>query len=450
MASSKKIKKDKSKGPDPVVLGNFKEIHSLILLAEVFEDSLGWIFHRFLKGLAQEKFEEAKSFKRYGKLWRAAGAAVEKKSDSSAAGSTLQNHWLDLFLENGNPFHRKAETKVFSKITTSLKKAYQRELGIFRRILRMDWELEFKKRAGSSGYSVPSLAEEEDFPEPLSAVQKARREIKEKILSNDLSDAQLASEISRHFYQNGWGFFGSYRAFRWNPEGRKLEGIDSIDPIRLENLVGYDEARRALLEGVEAFASGKIANNVLIYGERGTGKSSTVKALLNAHAEKGLRLVEVHPDDLKDYLEILKPLRGRKERFILFVDDLSFEENETSYKGLKALLEGSVEATPGNVILIATSNRRHLVREFFQDRSEGVRQDGEVHGQDTVEEKLSLSDRFGLVVSFYSPDQGTYLSIIENWARVEGLKTPVLELKTQALRWALANNGRSGRARANL
>src|SRR6185369_16296392 len=143
------------------------------------------------------------------------------------------------------------------------------------------------------------------------------------------------------FYQNGWGIFGRTRAFRWEVsragEGR-LVGIDQSDPIELKNLIGYDVARKALLENIEAFVAGKGANNVLIYGERGTGKSSTVKALLNAYQEKGLRLVEVLPSHLNEYHDILRLLKGRKEKFILFVDDLSFEENETSYKGLKALL----------------------------------------------------------------------------------------------------------------
>jgi hypothetical protein len=224
-----------------------------------------------------------------------------------------------------------------------------------------------------------------------------------------------------------------------------LIGVEAVDPIRLENLVGYDEQRRPLLENIEAFVSGKPANNALLYGERGTGKSSTVKALLNAYQDRGLRLVEVMPEDLKEYHEVLKVLRGRPEKFLLFVDDLSFEENETGYKGLKAILEGTVEATPPNVIIIATSNRRHLVREFFDDRTGGLQKDGDIHGADTVEEKLSLSDRFGLVVSFYSPDQDTYLKMVDSWAKAEGIKMPPAELHARALQWEKANNVRSGR-----
>ena len=183
---------------------------------------------------------------------------------------------------------------------------------------------------------------------------------------------------------------------------------------------------------------------MLIYGERGTGKSSTVKALLNAYQRQGLRLVEIHSSDLKDFPVLLKTLRGRQEKFVLFGwDDLSFEENETQYKSLKALLEGSAEAAPRNGILIATSNRRHLIPEYFNEREEGVRKDGEVHGQDTVEEKLSLSDRFGLVVSFYIPDQETYLRIVDSWAKFEGIRMPAHGACTPApLRWEKSNNVR--------
>jgi predicted AAA+ superfamily ATPase len=199
----------------------------------------------------------------------------------------------------------------------------------------------------------------------------------------------LAREIADHFLKNGFGKFGKARAFRWNAAQGRLEGVAAQDPIRLEDLVGYDEQRRPLLANIEGFVSGRPGNNVLIYGERGTGKSSTVKALLNAHQDRGLRLIEVSPTDLTDYPHILQEVRGRRERFILFLDDLAFEENETGYKGLKAVLEGSVEANPGNVLLIATSNRRHLVREFFSEREEGERQTGRSMGR-TRSSKSSL------------------------------------------------------------
>ena len=191
------------------------------------------------------------------------------------------------------------------------------------------------------------------------------------------------------------------------------------DPIRLDQLVGYERERELVLQNTEQFLAGFAANSVLLYGDRGTGKSSTVKALLNEHAERGLRLVEVSRDDLGDFPWIIQQLRERPERFILFVDDLSFDEGERDYRGLKAVLEGSVEARPNNVVLYATSNRRHLVQERWTDRESTL--SAEIHGQDTMQEKLSLSDRFGIRVVFPSPDQRRYLAVVEALASQRGL-----------------------------
>ncbi len=421
-------------------------LSSLILLEDIFNDDGGQAFKKLLKWLAEDdKADSAKGLKRYGKLWQVV-TEHQAFSPFPAAGHGFQDYFLERLLEDANTFHLKAESTPLSQISSALTKVCLIELETVQKILKTDWEMEFRKKSKLTGDEIPSFE-----PGPGSKTEpttwfKARQRVKERILSG--KGSALLSEVGKYFYQNGWGIFGRTRAFRWEVsragEGR-LMGIDSADPIELKNLIGYDVVRKALLENIEAFVAGKGANNVLIYGERGTGKSSTVKALLNAYQENGLRLVEVHPSHLNEYHDILRLLKDRKEKFILFVDDLSFEENETSYKGLKALLEGAIEATPANVILVATSNRRHLIRESFDDRAGGVQKEGEIHGADTIEEKLSLSDRFGLVVSFYSPDQPTYLKMVENWAKVEGIKIPAEELRLKALQWARFNNGRSGR-----
>lgn len=426
-----------------------ESLDALVLLAGVFKDEAGLKFVRLLKWLAKKDAEAPKGIKRYGGLWK---ALVERQEFLShpRVGTILQDYFLERLLEDGNPFHRKAELAPLSEISPSLHQSYGRELDSLQKILKTDWESEFLKKSGLLGKGeAPSL---EGVLPPKRAkggspAVEARRRIKAGILSTKKGNP-LVADLAGYFRKNGWGLFGRYRAFRWQAgEGGKgeLKGVEAVDPIRLDNLVGYDEQRKPLIENIEAFVAGKGANNALLYGERGTGKSSTVKALLNAYQDRGLRLVEVHPSHLNDYQAILPFLRGRPEKFILFVDDLSFEENETSYKGLKALLEGTVEATPPNVILIATSNRRHLIREFFGDRAGGLQQEGEIHGADTVEEKLSLSDRFGLVVSFYSPDQETYFKMVDNWAKVEGIKMPVEELHRRAALWERTNNVRSGR-----
>ena len=425
-------------------------LKSFELFSALFQDEVGKAFKKFLKWSQKEtrRQDAGRRLRLYRRLWKALAEEQEFIS-GPMVGDALQDYWLEKFLEDPNPLHRKAELVPFHLIGSSLKEVYLEELKHFLTLLRADWEEFFRQKQDSeSGPVIPSLSglRPMEAPPLLSDRVQARLDLKEKLLHSSLKPSQLLSEIAAYFYENGFGLFGKFRAFRWNSRAQGLEGIAATDPIRLENLVGYDEQRKPLLENIQAFVQGKPANNVLLYGERGTGKSSTVKALLNAYQAKGLRLVEVFPADLRDFPAILAALRGRPEKFILFVDDLSFEENETHYKGLKALLEGSVETAPANVILIATSNRRHLVREYFSEREEGTRKDGEVRGQDTVEEKLSLADRFGLVVSFYTPDQETFLKMVEAWAKTEGLKTPLFELHLKALQWAGFNNGRSGRA----
>lgn len=446
--SQKKNESRKKPKAAPSALWALEFLDSFVLLPAVFQDEVGLAFRRLLRWMAKEEDREPlKGLKRYGQWWR---AVVEKQEfiPHPRVGNLLQDYWLEKLLEDPNPFHRKAELAP-GKVGSALSETYLRELEVFQKILKTDWVGEFRKtfkdlgRADIPSWDGKGASGPVEVPPPL----KARKRIKEKILSGPLG-YPLVSEIGRHFHQNGWGLFGRYRAFRWQAgAGGKgaLMGVEAVDPIRLENLIGYDEQRKPLIENIEAFVAGKGANNALLYGERGTGKSSTVKALLNAYQERGLRLVEVHPSQLNEYPEILPFLRGRPEKFILFVDDLSFEENETSYKGLKALLEGTVEATPENVILIATSNRRHLIREFFGDRAGGLQQEGEIHGADTVEEKLSLSDRFGLVISFYAPDQETYLKMVDSWAKAEGIKMTADELHARALQWEKHNNVRSGR-----
>lgn len=428
---------------------SLEAVESLVLLEDVFRDEAGRDFIRLLKWLAKKDTEPSKGTRRYGRLWRSL-VDHQEFTRQPRVGTILQDYFLERLLENANPFHRKAELAPLSQMGPSLHQSYGKELEAVQKILKVDWESEFLKKSGLLGKgTAPSLegtvpARQEGG---FGAVAKARRKIKAKILSWSKGNS-LAADVAEYFQKNGWGLFGRYRAFRWQGDvGSKgrLVGVEAVDPIRLENLVGYDEQRQPLVENIEAFVAGRGANNVLIYGERGTGKSSTVKALLNAYQESGLRLVEIYPSDLNEYPAILAHLRGRPEKFILFVDDLSFEENETSYKGLKALLEGTVEATPANVLLIATSNRRHLVREFFDDRKEGVQSEGEIHGADTVQEKLSLSDRFGLVISFYAPDLTTYLKMVDSWAKVEDIQITPAELHARALRWEKANNVRSGR-----
>ena len=255
----------------------------------------------------------------------------------------------------------------------------------------------------------------------------------------------MAGQLVDSYREHGTGAFARFRAFRWtDDDGGKLEGVSSPDHIRLSELIGYDVERRLLLENTAQFVAGFAANNVLVYGDRGTGKSSTVKALFNEFQGRGLRLVEVPTNRLADFPRIIGMLRGKLLRFIVFVDDLSYGEKESGYTELKALLEGGLEAQPTNVLLYATSNRRHLVQERFSDRS-AYTEDDDPRRQDTLQEKLSLSDRFGITVIFVTPDQERYLEIVRGISRQRGLAIEPEELRRQALQWASRHNGLSGR-----
>lgn len=201
----------------------------------------------------------------------------------------------------------------------------------------------------------------------------------------------------------------------WRSRRTLLRPVQRLDPVRLDDLVGIDSQKTELLRNTERFLAGLPANSALLWGARGTGKSSLVKAMLNEFCGRGLRLIEVFRDDLRDLPDIVDCIRASSYRFIFYCDDFSFEGEDTSYVGLKSVLEGSVECPPENVLFYVTSNRRHLLPEYMRDNQASVVSDGEVHYSDAVEERISLSDRFGLWLSFYSPDLSGYLAIVDSY-----------------------------------
>ena len=242
--------------------------------------------------------------------------------------------------------------------------------------------------------------------------------------------------------------FADSIAFRWGKRGGMggLEPIVHPDLVELGDLFGLDREIGMLDRNTRQFVRGMPANNVLIWGERGTGKSSVVKGLLARFAAEGLRMIEVHRRDLMDLPEIVELLWDRPERFVLFCDDLSFMEDESVYLELKALLEGSLSARPDNVLVYATSNRRHLMPERLADNTFRFSpDDDEIHPQETVEEKISLSDRFGLSIGFYRITQDTYFRIVRHLVDQRGLDMDAALLRRESLRWLQRASGRSGR-----
>lgn len=237
-------------------------------------------------------------------------------------------------------------------------------------------------------------------------------------------------------------------AFRWRRSHNRgwLQAVTRTHAIRLMDLCDVDEQKVRLDQNTRQFLDGRLANNVLLSGARGTGKSSLVKALLDAYADRGLRLIEVDKDDLMDLPDIIELVQARPERFILFCDDLSFESSEPGYKALKSVLDGSIAVMPDNVLIYATSNRRHLMPEYHDENLLDSHIGGELHPGEAVEEKISLSDRFGLWLSFYPFSQDQYLTIVQHWLSVFGVSQARIDASRQeALQWALLRGARSGR-----
>jgi predicted AAA+ superfamily ATPase len=244
--------------------------------------------------------------------------------------------------------------------------------------------------------------------------------------------------------------FERYRAFRWDEErGRgQLIGIEHPVGFDLDDLVGVARPLAPFVRNTEQFLRGLPFNHVLLYGDRGTGKSSAVRGVLERYATRGLRLVEVQKDELVHMPRILAAIRagGEKHRFLIFSDDLSFGAGETGYRELKAVLDGSIDGPPENVCLVVTSNRRHLVSQSMEDnRQARLDEDNELHLGEALEEKLALADRFGLTLGFYCFDQQTYLEIVEHYVEKERLEVSIDEVREEALRWALNRGTRSGR-----
>jgi len=238
------------------------------------------------------------------------------------------------------------------------------------------------------------------------------------------------------------------RAFRWRTaQGRGwLQAEHSPHRMDPADLLCLERQKAEIERNTRQFLAGRGANNVLLWGSRGTGKSSLIKAVFTAHQDEGLRLIEVDKDDLKDLPDILDQVRGRPERFILFCDDLSFEAGEPGYKALKAALEGSISVAPDNLLIYATSNRRHLMPEFQAENREARFVEGELHQGESVEEKISLSDRFGLWVSFHPFTQAQYLTLVRHWCtRLGPPPTDWAAVEEAALQWALRRGSRSGR-----
>jgi predicted AAA+ superfamily ATPase len=402
----------------------------LAVLRGVLGSSAARDFLALLGLLAEERPDPVSVAGVFGRLWEELAVASD-----SLLPDAWQSHLVGRLLEDENAFALAAEK---GKASPPLLEQARRDLST----LRFLFDLDGKALLRTLEEAVPDLAGVwVPWSDPgLSPDDSPRSALACRLAAASDWDG-CAEALAGHFAAHGAGPFGRYKVFRWEDGG--LQPVPDPDPVRLSGLIGYERERQPLLRNTERLLAGLPSHHALLYGPPGTGKSSTVKAVLNEYADRGLKLVELSKEDLKNLPRVLDALRGRGLRFVIFKDDLSFEEREVEYKALKALLEGSVEEPPENVRIYATSNRRNLIRESFADREDGP--GDEVHARDTMQEKQSLAARFGLRVTFPAPDQKRYLEIVFGLVEERGLKIPGEELKERALLWERWHAGRSGR-----
>lgn len=263
-------------------------------------------------------------------------------------------------------------------------------------------------------------------------------------LASACDEFQFLKTLTQFYKEFGVGKLGLHKAFRIEEEenGAQIVPIKNIAHVHLDDLVGYEIPKKKLIDNTLAFVEGRRANNCLLFGDAGTGKSSSIKGILNEYYDRGLRIIEVYKHQFQCLNDVIAQIKNRNYKFIIYMDDLSFEEFEIEYKYLKAVIEGGLEKKPDNVLIYATSNRRHLVREKFSDKEE--RRD-DLHSSDTVQEKLSLFSRFGVSIFFCAPDKKEFQNIVKVLAQKHGVEMQEEELLLEANKWELSHGGLSGR-----
>ncbi len=390
---------------------------SLLLYQQVLQQDVGAAYLVLLRALRVG--ESVACLEAYGYWFRAI----------AATGQSWPAYLAQQIIWDDNPFSQQAQRCDFAELSPALIAAAESDLQALQALAACGGEqlAAWVQAAADPPAQLATWRADSQLPAPFAGVEPW---------------GEAVAELAACYRQQGSGLVARYRALRW--QAGELVGIAHPDPIEWAEIVGYAEQKAVLLQNTEALLDGLPALHVLLYGSRGSGKSSLVKALLNRLGDRGLRLVEVSKAQLYNLPAIVEALRDLPQKFVIFVDDLSFEEDDEAFKALKVVLEGSLTARARNVVVYATSNRRHLIREFFADRPRPS-QDDEVHAWDTMQEKLSFSDRFGLALTFEPADQSRYLQIVRHLATRAGLEVPPEELDFRARQWATRHNGRSGR-----
>ena len=384
-----------------------------------------------------EKEEELKSL-----FFTCMNEILEMAVSHGFEGNLWHNYLTYLLASNENAYSTSCE--IVGPVEGSINAVALHDFAIFKELFDYD----FGKM--SEAFHTDCFTLISDYKGTCGHGKIFNQRIRDRIcsLSKNLAEAASAEDfkdILTQFYQEfGVGKLGLHKAFRieHREEGAEIIPIMKIAHVHLDDLVGYEIAKKKLIDNTEAFVSGRKANNCLLFGDAGTGKSSSIKAILNQYYDRGLRMIEVYKHQFQDLNDVIAQIKNRNYKFIIYMDDLSFEEFEIEYKYLKAVIEGGLERKPDNVLIYATSNRRHLIRETFKDKSD---RDEELHTNDTVQEKLSLVARFGVTIYFGKPDKKEFQEIVRQLAAKNEIHMPEEELLLEANKWELSHGGLSGR-----
>lgn len=420
----------------------YQEVSKLILYRDLGEDSILFRLAQIFEDFDEKKANQADLTTRiYVEMKRLLDLSTSYGFDSNL----WHNYLAFLLITNENSFSITCE-KVGANDGT-VNQFAKGDFKIFKQLFDFDFA-PIEQALGIDCFSTISnykaiVKKERMYNKNVSEkVQDISRKIEQAKDENDIFD--IVTEFYRAY---GVGMFGLNKAFRIRHLENRVEfcPINNTDDVMLDDLIGYEIQKKKLTDNTEAFVNGRKANNVLLFGDSGTGKSTSIKAIINEYYDQGLRMIEIYKHQFQDLSTIISQIKNRNYRFIIYMDDLSFEEFEIEYKFLKAVIEGGVETKPDNVLIYATSNRRHLIKETWNDRDD-IETDNGMHRSDTMQEKLSLVNRFGVTISFSKPSQKEYFEIVKELAkRTEQIQMSDEELCAEANKWELSHGGISGR-----
>lgn len=419
----------------------YRDIAKLVLYRDLGEDSILMKLSGIFEDFDMKRSENAELCARiYDQIKRLLDLATSYGFDKNL----WHNYLAFILITNENSFSITCEKVGANDGTVNY--FAKNDFRIFKKLFDFDFS-EIESALGIDCFSTinnyKSIGKKE---------RMYNKNVSEKVqaVSNAIEEAenedQIFDIVTSFYKAYGVGMFGLNKAFRITREHGDLEfvPINNTEDVMLDDLIGYEIQKKKIVDNTEAFVEGRKANNALLFGDSGTGKSTTIKAIINEYYDRGLRMIEIYKHQFQDLSQVISLIKNRNYRFIIYMDDLSFEEFEIEYKYLKAVIEGGLEIRPDNVLIYATSNRRHLIKETWNDRNDMENNNG-IHRSDTIQEKLSLVNRFGVTISYSAPSQKEYFEIVKGLAEKEHITMDEKELCAEANKWELAHGGISGR-----